>query len=454
MRKSVLLLASMTLAVLLACGVALAVDENCVEGQVCAGTDGDDRLIGTPAPDTMRGLDGEDDLRAKEGNDDVNGGAHSDELHGQEGDDELAGAESNDYLVGGVGDDAVSGGTGNDFYRLDEGWGQDTVSGEPPPRTIREGDDRIDLTEVGTDSTINLVAGSGDEVSAGVNTVNWSGDFIENAGGGSGHDTITGNNVVNFLDGHQMSDVLIGGYGGDRLDGGLGNDLLIGGRAVDHLNGGPGNDSLRGGSANDFYDFVSGWGADRITREPTTSRNKLDFYSLGCDNDRPECVTANLTIRLIPSASSPEVTDGTNTLNWEGQVIENVFSGLGNDTITGNSDSNVLGGSGGNDTINSARSAAEAGGADDYLSGGDGNDTINSVAGAQDFASAPELDGAQGDDTINAANGGLDLVYCGNHRPGKPPDDDVANVDPDDWVAPNFFEPSRSSCETINIVSE
>jgi hypothetical protein len=50
MRKAMLLGALMTLALLLACGVALAATIN--------GTNGDDRLLGTSRSDTIQGFGG------------------------------------------------------------------------------------------------------------------------------------------------------------------------------------------------------------------------------------------------------------------------------------------------------------------------------------------------------------------------------------------------------------
>ena len=56
---------------------------------------------------------------------------------------------------------------------------------------------------------------------------------IENAIGGSGNDTLSGNNQFN---------VLTGNDGKDQLSGGVGRDILIGGLGVDTLNGGSADD--------------------------------------------------------------------------------------------------------------------------------------------------------------------------------------------------------------------
>ncbi|WP_394752301.1 calcium-binding protein [Crenothrix sp.] len=60
------------------------------------------------------------------------------------------------------------------------------------------------------------------------------GSFIENATGGSGNDTLIGNERANTLK---------GGLGNDTLSGGVGNDTLLGGEGKDVLIGGLGKDS-------------------------------------------------------------------------------------------------------------------------------------------------------------------------------------------------------------------
>ncbi|HWJ95025.1 MAG TPA: DUF4214 domain-containing protein [Telluria sp.] len=72
-------------------------------------------------------------------------------------------------------------------------------------------------------------------------TINFN-TVIEDAIGGSGNDTITGNSSANVLDGGAGSDKLDGGNGSDLLKGGAGNDLLLGGSGDDQLDGGAGMD--------------------------------------------------------------------------------------------------------------------------------------------------------------------------------------------------------------------
>lgn len=84
------------------------------------------------------------------------------------------------------------------------------------------------------------------------------GTEIENAIGGSGFDTLTGNGLANELTGGAGNDLLIGGAGNDVLKGGVDGDILIGGL---------GNDFLDGGTGTDNYMFYVGDGIDTVVDE-------------------------------------------------------------------------------------------------------------------------------------------------------------------------------------------
>ena len=99
MRKSVLLLASMALAVLLASGVALAANVK--------GTDGVDVLYGTPSRDVINPFSGNDTVYAKGGNDDVRHSYGNDKIYGGAGNDTLRGGFDNDEIWGGPGKDLI-----------------------------------------------------------------------------------------------------------------------------------------------------------------------------------------------------------------------------------------------------------------------------------------------------------------------------------------------------------
>ncbi len=113
MRRLVLLLAAMTLALLLASGVAWAVNE--------VGTNGPDTFRGTDRADNLSGRGGNDVLFGRGGSDNLLGGAGKDwVLGGSErriggGDKNLAGGPGNDGVIAGRGSENAAGGEGNDL---------------------------------------------------------------------------------------------------------------------------------------------------------------------------------------------------------------------------------------------------------------------------------------------------------------------------------------------------
>ena len=157
---------------------------------------------------------------------------------------------------------------------------------------------------------------------------------IENAIGGFGNDTITGNALNNALTGGAGYDSMFGGAGDDTLDGGTGNsylrgedgnDSIVGGASFDDINGNTGNDTANGGGGNDWV--VGGKDNDLL---------------YGGDGD--DLVYGNL---------------GADTC----------YGGAGNDIVRGGQDNDVLDGGAGND----------------FLSGDRGSDTITGGAGADMF---------------------------------------------------------------------
>jgi hypothetical protein len=140
MRRTIVLLATMALTLLMASGVALAVNK--------IGTDGPDTLRGTNGADNLMGKGGNDILLALAGNDTLLGGPGKDILYGGSlaepsgGNKNMVGGDGNDALLGGLGSDTMAGGDGNDF-----------LLGAPGPDKISGGDgnDVIDVLGAGKD---------------------------------------------------------------------------------------------------------------------------------------------------------------------------------------------------------------------------------------------------------------------------------------------------------------
>src|SRR5215212_11788455 len=108
MRRAILLLTVMVMALTLASGVAVAQVITCPTGAngLCVGTDNDDTLNGTATDDDMRGLMGQDTLNAAAGFDTLRGGRGGDTLNGEADNDTLIGQQGGDALNGGADDDA------------------------------------------------------------------------------------------------------------------------------------------------------------------------------------------------------------------------------------------------------------------------------------------------------------------------------------------------------------
>ena len=172
------------------------------------------------------------------------------------------------------------------------------------------------------------------------------GVIIENAIGGSGNDTIYGNDVDNVLRGGAGNDVINGFGGNDAMLGGIGDDVYIVDQAGDTV----------------YDEAGAAGGVDKIY-------TSLNSYNLS-------------------NAS-------------KGLYVENLqFVGKGNFVGTGNALDNALVGAAGNDTLNggAGNDALVGGLGADTLIGGAGNDWLNGEAGAD------TMSGGKGNDTYVVDN--------------------------------------------------
>ncbi len=118
------------------------------------------------------------------------------------------------------------------------------------------GNDTLDLSGFSQGSVINLAPGSYSDAAAMTNNIAIAYNaWIENAIGGSGNDTITGNQLANRL---------IGNGGNDDIDGAGGNDFLDGGAGNDSLRGGAGNDTVVYDAADSQSGVTGGSGTDTL----------------------------------------------------------------------------------------------------------------------------------------------------------------------------------------------
>ena len=152
MRRVALALAAMTLALLLASGVAWAVNK--------IGTDGPDTLRGTNKADNLLGKGGNDKLFGLAGRDNLLGGSGKDMVFGGNerrlsgGDKNLVGGSGNDEILGGLDVDNILGEEGNDLVA-------DGPDGDFATDTLSSGDGN-DVVEVFTDPASKDLVSCGD----------------------------------------------------------------------------------------------------------------------------------------------------------------------------------------------------------------------------------------------------------------------------------------------------
>jgi Ca2+-binding RTX toxin-like protein len=125
-RRAVRLLTVMGATLILASGIALAADVNCVPGVRCVGTNDTDWITGTNGPDDIDANGRSDDVFAGGGADKVSGGNGKDVIHGDgdsvalAADDRIRGDDDDDELIGYGGADNLSGGNGDDHINASE----------------------------------------------------------------------------------------------------------------------------------------------------------------------------------------------------------------------------------------------------------------------------------------------------------------------------------------------
>jgi Ca2+-binding RTX toxin-like protein len=196
MRRIILLISTMALTVLVASGVALAVNKiGTNDPDTLRGTNGADNLLGNGANDVLYALGGRDNLLGGEGKDWLLGGNER-RPFGAEGDKNMVGGPGNDGLLGGIGSDNTLGGSGNDFLNGDIG----------SDRAV--GGQGRDLIEGWTGSDRMLGQGGGDLLIDGAIDESSKHDVLS---GGEGDDIFLAENVP------AVKDIVWCGSGFDRV---------------------------------------------------------------------------------------------------------------------------------------------------------------------------------------------------------------------------------------------
>ncbi|HYE42698.1 MAG TPA: M10 family metallopeptidase, partial [Caulobacteraceae bacterium] len=241
------------------------------------------------------------------------------------------------------------------------------------------------------------------------------GVIIENAVGGAGDDTITGNDADNDLEGGGGNDLLSGGLGvdivsyttasagvevnlsltGAQATGGAGTDTLSGFESLrgsdfgDELTGTDGANSLFGGDGDDF--LYGGLGADVL--DGGDGRDAVEYRA----------ATSAVRINLLTGVHVGVGGDSLTSIEVFdlGSAADNFVGLAADETVRGHDGNDVLNGLGGADTL-------IAGNGDDRVNGGDGDDSLQGQAGADRIdagTGADVVSGGLGDDHIHGRDG-------------------------------------------------
>ena len=103
MQRTIWLLASVLVTLMLLSEVAWAANKYCQSRTTCLGTNGGDYIYGTLGSDSISGLRGADEIYAKAGSDRIRGGRGADWLYGANGQDTIDGGPGFDHCSGNSG---------------------------------------------------------------------------------------------------------------------------------------------------------------------------------------------------------------------------------------------------------------------------------------------------------------------------------------------------------------
>ncbi|MBS0265303.1 MAG: M10 family metallopeptidase C-terminal domain-containing protein, partial [Planctomycetes bacterium] len=246
----------------------------------------------------------------------------------------------------------VDGGADNDLYRFGP-----HSSGLLQINESLGGIDTLDFSSMTSGVTIDLANGNQQTVAGALQLQLSSNDVFENVTGGSGNDTLKGNQLDNVLA------------------------------------GGPGNDSLAGSVGDDTYVFADNWGIDTLTEEG--GQDTIDFTA----------VTADVTVTKLPTdvftmqggantLSFSQMTNlfggtGVNTLDFSQSssgVLVNLATGASTDFVKVTGFRNLIGSKGDDTLIGDDQANSIQGGAgNDVVSGGGGNDTLDGGQGTDEL---------------------------------------------------------------------
>jgi len=265
------------------------------------------------------------------------------------------------------------------------------------------GIDTVDLTGQTVGNRVDLRQEAISDVDGLIgNMVIARGSVIENALGGAGNDTLTGNDVANQLIGNGGADLLDGLDGNDWVDGGDGNDTLYGGAGDDSVLGRLGDDLMYGGDGNDNMAAAEGndtlWGG---IGNDSLGGGDGDDWLYGEDGN--DIIGGGINNDHLDGGAGHDNMSG-------GYGADTVLGGLGDDTLAGSYGNDIVDGGDGNDSLGGGRGhdTIHAGAGDDLVGAGEENDMVYGEDG-NDFLAGSSgldlLDGGAGMDTLNGGAG-------------------------------------------------
>jgi len=251
-------------------------------------------------------------------------------------------------------------------------------------------------------------------------------DIIENATGGSGNDTLSGNDADNILTGNNGNDKFYATLGDDIIKGGAGNDTI-------YYQSGFADFTITLVDAvtvslfhiyNSFTDIVSN--VEKFFFNELSY--SFDAIAAGdIDPDAAYIINGTAGVKnVLRGTASDDVINGYergDTLYGEGgddtlhgeQGRDKLYGGIGEDTLYGGDLQDKLYGGDGNDFIYGGANGDQTygGAGDDIIEGGHGNDVLRGQDGNDTLYGGDgndKLVGHDGDDILNGG-AGRDLLY-------------------------------------------
>ncbi|MFT4012082.1 MAG: Hint domain-containing protein [Paracoccus sp. (in: a-proteobacteria)] len=253
--------------------------------------------------------------------------------------------------------------------------------------------------------------------------------------GGSGAEYYEGTSDADSIFGGGGDDTLLGLAGNDTIDGGEGSDSIDGGEGADYLiwegsSDGGDSDVVIGGDGHvpvyDGQNVTEVTGSENYTFDPY-NHNGGDTLALNLDSDSAVTLTYSSTEAGTATDANGNTVefsgieriilgDGDNTVDASGAEIIyqdgadhyvgiRLYSGAGDDTITGSDGTDYIDSGDGDDIVygGDGNDVIETGGGDDYAYGEDGDDGFRWGDGSNDTDIGNDYyDGGSGSNTLNA----------------------------------------------------